>query len=102
MDRTKFFEDETVNGIDELDMLHNNLSKFTMNYEPSYYRVDAVDLMRPDLISFKCYGTVSYWWLIMLANGLYDAFHDLQVGLLLTIPNVIDVYTFFKEYRMRS
>jgi len=72
-----------------------------MKYPVSYYRVDAVDWMRPDLISYKCYGTVNYYWLIMLVNGVFDPFHELEVGRLLTIPNMLDIYSFYKQYRMR-
>jgi hypothetical protein len=101
MQRTKFFQKVRVKSIDQLDHLHNNLSKFQMGYEPSYYRVDSVDLMRPDMISYTVYGTVDYWWIILLVNEIMDAFNDLEVGMLLTIPNTLDVANFFQQYRIR-
>ena len=72
-----------------------------MNYEASYYRVDAVDYMRPDLVSYKSYGTVDYWWVILLVNNIDDAFHEIEVGSLLIIPNVLDIYDFSKNYKIR-
>ena len=101
MQRTKFYEKVRVNSIDQLDHLHNNLSQYQLGYEPFYYRIDAVDLMRPDLISYKAYGTVDYWWVIMLVNGIMDAFHDLVVGELLTMPNALDISNLFQQYKVR-
>jgi len=46
MDRTNFYTSVTVDGTQELDFLWNPLSAFTMEYDPTYYRVTAVDDMR--------------------------------------------------------
>lgn len=101
MDRTKFYTKVTVDGVEQLDYLHHTLSGFKMKYEPSYYRVNATDLMRPDTISYKNYGTVRYWWLILYVNGIGDPFSELTLGQLLQIPNLIDVYNFYKKYKLR-
>ena len=101
MDRTRFYVEESVNSIREVDFLYNNISKFVMKYSPGYYRVDESDIMRPDMISYKNYGTVRYWWLLMFINEIEDSFNDLYVGQLLTIPNLLDVYDFYKRYRVR-
>lgn len=103
MDRTKFFqvyynEDEQVN---ELDYLYNNLSKLSLKYATSRYRVTESDLMRPDLISYKTYGNVNYWWVIMVINGVQNPLTDLVVGQMLLIPNENDLYDFMKKYRLR-
>jgi hypothetical protein len=101
MDRTKFYTVEVVDDIEELDYLYNSLSNFTMTYDPSYYRIEEGDLLRPDMISYKSYGTVRYWWIICYVNGIEDCFHDLSLGQLLIIPNLIDLYNFYKKYRVR-
>jgi len=101
MDRLDFYYIETVNNIKELDYLHHNLSKFTINYDVDYYRVVEPDIMRPDMISYKTYGTVNYWWVICLVNQIFDPFNDLYVGQQLKIPNILDVYGFYKNYSMR-
>lgn len=101
MDRTKFYNVLTVDGIRELDFLWNSLSTFPMAYVPGYYRVDAIDLLRPDLISYKMYGTVSFWWIILIVNGLDNPFVDLVEGMILKIPNKFDIYEFQKRYRVR-
>lgn len=107
MDRTIFYDVATLtDGLTnisnhELDMLHNNMSKFTMMYAVGYYRVTNADLMRPDSISNIVYGTVGYWWLICFVNKIYDPFVDLTVGQQLTIPNILDIQNFYKKYRLR-
>jgi hypothetical protein len=61
MNRTNFYNKLVVDGIEELDFLWNSLSEFEMQYRPEYYRVKSSDLLRPDIISYKCYGSVDYW-----------------------------------------
>ena len=101
MNRLDFFPVVTVDGLDEVDQIGGNLSKFTPVRQVSYYRVAQEDLMRPDLISQKAYGTVSFWWVICLVNDLSNPFTDLEVGTLLKVPNILDVYDFNKTYRIQ-
>ncbi len=56
---------------------------------------------RPELISFQAYSTVRYWWLILFVNKVDDPFFGLSEGQLLTIPNILDVYDFYKKYAIR-
>jgi hypothetical protein len=43
---------------------------------------------RPDLVSYKAYGTVDFWWKIMEVNGIKDIF-DFKSGLNIIIPHNI-------------
>ena len=72
-----------------------------MSYQYSQYRVVAADLMRPDLISYKTYGTVRYWWIICLVNGIQNPLSDFVVGNVLKIPNILDIYDFYKRWSIR-
>ncbi len=101
MDRTVFYETADIGNGLEYDYLYNSLSKFKLSYPVQYYRVSEEDIMRPDLISYKAYGTVQYWWVIMLVNGIQSPLTDLTVGTLLKIPNGLDIYTFAKQYAIR-
>jgi len=101
MNRTNFYKVETVDNVNELDFLHNALSKFTTTYPVNYYRVTGVDLMRPDMISYNFYGTVGFWWILMVINGINNPLCDLKVGQILQIPNKLDIYAFQKKFRMR-
>jgi len=101
MNRTNFYNIVRNDEIDEYDYLHNNLTKFTMNYPVSYYRIETQDLQRPDLISYKIYGSITYWWLLMMVNGIENPLKDMEVGQLLQIPNVLDMYEFQKKWALR-
>lgn len=102
MDITDFFQIITVRGNQEYDFLQNSLSNFTMSYPVQYYRVVQEDLMRLDLVSYKNYQTVDYWWLIGYVNGVENIWTDMNVGDLYTIPNVLDIYSFYKTYAINT
>ena len=108
MDRTKFFTvvtatatGDTEDSLKELDFLWNPLTAFTLKYDPSYYRVTVADLMRPDMISYKSYGTVEFWWIICLINEIDSPLVDLEAGQVLKIPNSLDIFNFQRKYRVR-
>ena len=101
MDRSKFYQKFTVDGTLQLDFLYNPLSKFKMIYDPDYYRVMGEDDMRSDKISKKMYGTVEFWWVLMLVNDISNPLVDIDLGTVLIIPNRIDIYNFQKKYRLR-
>ena len=103
MDRTLFYQRLYNNDTTsfELDFLWSNMDKFKMNYVPAYYRVTNQDIKRPDLISYKMYGTINYWWVICLANDIDSPLEDIAVGTLLKIPNQIDIYNFIRKYQIR-
>jgi len=48
----------------------------------------------PDLISFKYYGTMSYWWFVCLVNGINDPFTELVPGTRLLMPLASDISQF--------
>ena len=101
MDRSNFYQKFVLDSVAQLDFLYNPLSNFEMIYDPDYYRVTGEDDMRPDKISFKMYGTVEFWWVLMLVNGISNPLVDIDPGLVLTVPNRIDIYNFQKKYRLR-
>jgi hypothetical protein len=108
LDRTNFFKivQATITGLSadtksELDYMWNPLIVFSLNYDPVYYRVVDSDLLRPDIISYRSYSTVEYWWIICLINNIDSPLTDLYLGQILTIPNLLDIYDFQRKYRMR-
>lgn len=104
MDRTKFYKKVINDGIGELDFLYNSLSYIdrSLRYPVQIYRVTSEDIMRPDLISYKAYGTVKYWWVILVFNDIEDPLTEIQPGLLIEIPHKMDVYDFQRRYRLRK
>jgi hypothetical protein len=63
--------------IQNLPSIGGRLAKVTIDFEG-----------RPDLISYKAYGTTAYWWLILLANNILDIDEDLVVGKIIKIPDI--------------
>jgi hypothetical protein len=101
MNRTLFYEEAVVDDVKEIDFLYHNLSEFVMKYEPNYLRLAEFSIMRPDLISQRVYGTVRYWWIICSINNVQNPLEDLKVGMILKIPNRLDILDFYKQYRKR-
>ena len=102
MNRTSLYNIVEIEGIKELDYLDNPLANFQMNYPTIPYTVTDPDLLRPDLISYSVYNTVEYWWIIMYCNRIQNPFTDLVSGMILTIPNLLDVFEFLKKYHGRG
>jgi len=103
MKRTDFFHKVVVEGTPELDLLWGKLSEFDdsfLRYAPGYYRVTASDVLRPDLISYKVYGTVDFWWIILLLNNIENPFVELEEGMVLKVPNKLDIYEFRKKCKL--
>ena len=101
MNRTKFYEKVTVDGIDQLDFINNNLSRFTSKRSPGYHRVAAIDEQRPDLISFRNFESPVYWWMICLNNNIDHPLFHIDMNDVLNIPNLLLLFDFFKDYKMR-
>lgn len=62
------------------------------------------ELYRPDLISYKIYGHVQYWWLLLLYNGLASPW-EVTVGKTLAYPSlekVEDLYFALKAKQLEE
>ena len=101
MNRTDFYNETTIDSTQEFDYLYNSISNFRTDYPVTYYKITDSDLMRPDLISYQVYGTVDYWWIICYLNQIHNPFSDIKIGMVLAIPNVLDIFQFAKKYSIR-
>ncbi len=45
----------------------------------------------PDLLSYDLYGTVDYWWVLCMFNGVVRIFADMTPGTLWKIPALSDI-----------
>lgn len=75
--RINFLDKITTNGIYEVDMGSVDFKDFEWG-DPKYYVTSELDLARPDMISYKIYGTTNYWWLICWLNGISDIWNDIR------------------------
>lgn len=106
MDRTKIYNEVSVDVGDgimrtELDFLDNSLVGMVLTRDPLYYRVAVGDVNMPDNIAWKAYQEERLWWIVCLANDISNCGADIVVGDLLVIPDLLDVYDFYKKYRKR-
>jgi hypothetical protein len=101
MDRTKFFQQVTVDGVRELDFLYNSISNLTARRRPGHYRMSVIDRKRPDITSYRNYGTPAFWWMILAFNGIQDPFFETTVGRVVQIPTWPDIYDFVKDFKLR-
>lgn len=101
MNRSNFFHKVTVDEVQQLDFLWSTLSDFPLNYTPSYYRASSNDIARPDLISYKNYSTVKYWWIICVVNNISNPLTEIEDGMILKIPNIQDILNFYQNYIVR-
>lgn len=61
--------------LEQLNELENKVAVIPSNLEG-----------RPDLLSYAAYGTVDLWWLVIVANSVYDYEEDLKAGTIIKIP----------------
>ena len=101
MNRTKFYKKTTVDNVQELDFLHNSISNLVGRRRSGHYRLSVLDRKRPDITSYRNYGTPNYWWIVLAFNGVQDPFFETRVGRMFAIPNVLDIYDFAKDFKIR-
>lgn len=82
-------------GYDSFHSLYKNLRYQIKNY--TTYKVTSGDVANLPGISFNVYGTVSLWRVILEFNGLSDPINDVQVGMILNIPNKSEVASLLSQ-----
>jgi hypothetical protein len=76
-------------GQEYLDLTqHTFIYRYSSSIK-SVYRVEQDTVMRPDLISYKFFGTDKYADAICKVNGIYNPF-SIEEGKVLVIPNITD------------
>ena len=53
-----------------------------------YHQLKAGEEGRWDLISYKYYKSVNYWWLICIANDISDPFDAPLAGTIIRVPSL--------------
>jgi len=92
-----------VNDIIEFDYLTEKEIPFEdFDSKEFLYVVTQEDINRFDLISYKVYRSVYYWWIIAKRNNIIDPYNELYVGMKLYIPNRSEVFSFFNKNKKVS
>lgn len=99
--RLDFFTKEVVDGITENDYLGSALPSLSLTTADSH-RVTEVTEYRPDLVSFKFFGSYNYGWLIALHNNMLDPISEMTRGRRIFIPDLTEYYRVYLRERVSS
>lgn len=109
----KFFIDLNSNTTDRFDM--GKFLEYSDNYDPltsaimsdvltlrsgGQYTVQGED-GRPDLISFRIYGNVQYWWILLLYNSILD-YNSIVTGEVLNYPSLDSLEDFYFSLKTKE
>lgn len=112
---TQFFINSDYESSDRFDMA--KLLEFVNedNYDPitSRFIYDLTNLeakgnyvvqneeSRPELLSYKIYGSVQYWWVLSLYNGIFDT-DEISAGDVISYPNREDIEDLFFSMKAKE
>lgn len=80
-----------ITNLSERDLISLDFKTFAPLDSILSMTVEDMFIGRPDLISYSVYGTVDYWWLLMMVNGIEDIWNDLVPGLVLAVLSPRDM-----------
>lgn len=85
--RTNFLDDVTVDDVIQKDLGSLDFGDFDFG-QTLFYKTDEYDIGRPDIISYKIYGTTNYQWFLMEFNGISDCWNDIRENMLIEYPSI--------------
>lgn len=53
-----------------------------------YVEVKKSEQFAPDLIAYNYYGNERYYWVILMANNIFDPFTELYAGRVIRVPDL--------------
>lgn len=95
-------EVESEEGYLEYDFLLNNWDLMEITRPVSFSRITHNDIQRPDIISYRIYGTIKYWWILCKINNIGDLWNDIKVGDIIAVPSVSDINEFYDKVSRRK
>ena len=92
-DVSRYKNVRTIQDKDTSKIYHETMNQYTVDKaeNESTYIVGVETTNRLDLVSYRCYSTAKYWWVIALANYIIDPF-DVPYGTVLRIPPLSQLY----------
>lgn len=92
---SKYNKIETLNGDTIIIPNYDLLTKYEtiINLNCQRYMLDDDEIMRPELLSYRLYGTVSLWYLLLFINKIESPSKFTQKDILILNPNRISILT---------
>ena len=115
--RSQFISSINIDGIIEKDFLLNSFNEFKWTRPIKLYTLTYDDYMRPDLMSIRVYGDMSYWWILLKANpGLDDIYNDFayddvteneypnsyRIGSVIKCPHIQDIKDYIVYNKVKT
>ena len=101
MKRTDFFKTKVVDGNTEVDPLQNMLGTFSMKRDYAIHKIKEYENKRPDLVSYRYYNTIEYWWIICVANDIQCPLSEFVAGKDIKIPSILDIADFYRKEKVK-
>jgi len=95
--RSDFMPNVDVEGTLEKDFINSKWALFEIKRDITYYSIGEADIQRPDLLSWKIYGSMNYWWILLKYNNIGDVWNDLYVSQVIKVPNEQDIIDFIAK-----
>ena len=71
------FDRVQYNGQETVNILNSVIARYRAIRESSlYYYYTLLDGEMPEDVSYKMYGNVKYWWILVMINNVVDPYHD--------------------------
>lgn len=87
--------DSTSNYYSVFKSAYKNV-RFTLDLEKTIYLTQADAYNLPGL-SYKLYGVVDFWRILLAYNGLNDGIQDIQAGMLFNIPTKSSIVAYLTQ-----
>jgi len=101
---TNFLTNNVVDGINEYNLSSINLKDFPFTYF-SYTQIHKSEEYRPDLLSFRLYDTIEYWWIILEINGISNIWDEFVEYVPIKYPpasDILKVVEFLKKNKGKN
>jgi len=95
--RSNFYPKTEYDNKISYDFLGGTIANFKIKRPVTYYTIRYEDIGRPDLLSYKLYSKVNYWYLLSYVNDIADWWYDVEQNDVIRVPNVKDIEDWFME-----
>jgi hypothetical protein len=99
--RESLFLKNIVDGRREIDMASIDFPSLERSKGYFWTFVRREEQCRPDLLSYRLYGTEDLWWFVMWLNGIMDPWHDLMPDVALKYLPIEQIDNAFKYIKMK-
>jgi len=72
------------------DPLTSNFLDELLKIRPTGTYVVKNELARPDMLSYRIYGSTQYWWVILYYNSMTSVY-DITLGMTISYPSITDL-----------